>query len=170
MVWLLMSTHQTSDSYSDGLRFEFFRLIWSRSGCHPAACAARTWWQHRREGLLSSKHDRRWQSLPALMNSLLPTCCLTANIHLQVRSLQLKVIQTSRVCLCILIFQASCLFFHYLDSLSSFSISCLWWMLTWICIYQKSSGFWLVLSYFMKYFLFKYSNTWFRWLIPAVTA
>lgn len=32
-------------------------------------------------GLLSSKHDRRRRWMPGWMNSLLPTCCQTANIH-----------------------------------------------------------------------------------------
>lgn len=64
--------------------------VWIVSVIKAAAftCAARRppQLQRHRDDLLSGKHDRRWQSMLQLMNSLLSTCCQTANVHLQLHS------------------------------------------------------------------------------------
>lgn len=72
--------------HSFGLRFSlWYQAVFFSPGIrlkrsHAQHVSGR---RHVRGGLLSSKHDRRRQRMLERMNSLLPTCCQTANIHLQ---------------------------------------------------------------------------------------
>lgn len=86
---MMFCSHFRLQTHSAQLWFEIFLSDIKLSFFPPGIRLKRSHAQHVlgrhhvRGGLLSSKHDRQRQRMLERMNSLLPTCCQTANIHLQ---------------------------------------------------------------------------------------